>query len=563
MTDGVRRRSTSAPEPPPAGVVVGTLASVDDASVTPGGVVHPGSGSWSLEWLVGAADRWHRASTARPGAASQRLVDGVPVVETSVRVPGGQLVQRVWAVADGGAEVAVLEVENRSKEAVSLALVVGGAGRVRYDGELDLDVDGTRVATARRPSRVAVGGDVAAVIEVVESGAAAGAAACDTAASGAALVWPLAHTASLRVAVVLDGVWRGTPAALPDATSVVRGWRGHVDAGARSALPDPGLQLAITTARATALIRAARPHPPALAARLGVALEGWGHHEAALAPIEHLLDLQRLVGSFDRGEPAATGAAIAAWSAHVVATGDADLAGRLAEPTAKAAHRIGKLRWKSAPPPWVAAAQLDAARLLDLAGQPDAADLCRSRLAGAGVGTERGRSRLAGAGGRPVRSGTGGAPVGAAGDAAVTPAELTARAPRAGGGDLGADVELLLAARRFLADDGDGATLRLLRSWPDEWLGADLEAHRLPTRLGLLSYAVRWHGARPALLWELHGHGRLTVPGLDPSWSTDDPAGEALLAPVEPAGGLPGVVRPLAGPGTPVDDALDEGTGFA
>jgi hypothetical protein len=54
----------------------------------------------------------------------------------------------------------------------------------------------------------------------------------------------------------------------------------------------------------------------------------------------------------------------------------------------------------------------------------------------------------------------------------------------------------------------------------------------------VLSYAVRWHGERPALLWELVGrHGaatpvRLTAPGLDRSWSTTAPKGEALLSPV-------------------------------
>ena len=72
---------------------------------------------------------------------------------------------------------------------------------------------------------------------------------------------------------------------------------------------------------------------------------------------------------------------------------------------------------------------------------------------------------------------------------------------------------------------------------PDAWLGQGWEVHDAPTRHGRLSYAVRWHGDRPALLWDLEPHRsldavRLTVPGLDPTWSTTDPKGEALLAPV-------------------------------
>jgi len=114
----------------------------------------------------------------------------------------------------------------------------------------------------------------------------------------------------------------------------------------------------------------------------------------------------------------------------------------------------------------------------------------------------------------------------------------------------------------LLVDDAQPGTLRLLPSWPDEWLGAELEAHRLPTRLGLLSFAVRWHGARPALLWELDGSADLTAPGLDPAWTSTDPVGEALLGAIEPAGGLPGVVQPLAGEGTPVDEAPGDGVSF-
>jgi hypothetical protein len=524
----LRRAKPAAPEPP-AGVVVGTLAAVDDVVVAPDGSVRHGSGGLRLEWLVGAADEWHRGSTARATARSQRLVDGVPVVETSLRIPGGQVVQRVWAVADGGAEVVVLEVENRSKEAVSVALLVDGVERVAHDGELGLVADGSRVSTGRRAARVVAG--VADPVAAVAAGEGTAVAAFDSA-SGAALVWPLAHTATLRVAVEVDGEWRGAPAALADSDAVVRGWQGHVDAGARVALPDPVLQAASVTARAALLVRAARPHPPLLAAEIADALGRWGHHDAALAPIEHLLDVQRLDGSFDRDEPAATADALAAWAGHVLATGDAVLADRLAEPAAKAAHRLGKLRWKSAPPAWVAVAQRDAAALLDVADQPEAAALCRARVAA---------------------------------EVPAAPAswpDLAAVADDVGGTELGVPARFLRSLRAALVDDRGAGALRLLPAWPDEWLGADLEAHRLPTRCGLLSFAVRWHGARPALLWELDGAATIAAPGLDPAWSSTEPIGEALLEPVEPAGGLPGVVKPLGIEGTPVDEAPDDGAGF-
>jgi hypothetical protein len=47
----------------------------------------------------------------------------------------------------------------------------------------------------------------------------------------------------------------------------------------------------------------------------------------------------------------------------------------------------------------------------------------------------------------------------------------------------------------------------------------------------------------------------ITAPGLDPSWSTTEPSGEALLAPVEPPGGLPRVYGAPPPSGERVPDA--------
>ena len=80
-------------------------------------------------------------------------------------------------------------------------------------------------------------------------------------------------------------------------------------------------------------------------------------------------------------------------------------------------------------------------------------------------------------------------------------------------------------------------SLALCSMIPDGWWGRGVEVHDAPTHFGRLSYAVRWHDDRPALLWELEpfegvDRVRLTAPGLDPTWSSREPRGEALLAPV-------------------------------
>jgi hypothetical protein len=69
----------------------------------------------------------------------------------------------------------------------------------------------------------------------------------------------------------------------------------------------------------------------------------------------------------------------------------------------------------------------------------------------------------------------------------------------------------------------------LLSELPESWRGQPIEVHALPTRAGPLSYAVRWHGSRPALLWTAPPGVRICAPGLDAEWWSDDPQGETLL----------------------------------
>jgi hypothetical protein len=89
--------------------------------------------------------------------------------------------------------------------------------------------------------------------------------------------------------------------------------------------------------------------------------------------------------------------------------------------------------------------------------------------------------------------------------------------------------ELLLCTRALLAWEAPDGSLVLLAELPDAWRGCDLDVHDAPTRGGSLSYSVRWHGDRPALLWSAPPGVRVCAPGLDAEWSSETPEGEALL----------------------------------
>ena len=200
-----------------------------------------------------------------------------------------------------------------------------------------------------------------------------------------------------------------------------------------------------------------------------------------------------------------------------------------------------------------------AAIVLDRVGLPDEADRARAVVADA---VERSRPQpevavvaLRALASRRLRTGRDSGlaeragPLAAARDAHRLLVEIprdSAPRPAAGEG-------LAAAVRDAITFGGDGLTgieaaldclaaeapdhLVVLPALPSDWKGAPLDVRGLATRHGLLSFSVRWHGSRPALLWELvPPTQRPSSPvavrcGLDQSWRSEAPAGEALLEP--------------------------------
>jgi hypothetical protein len=79
--------------------------------------------STEIGWWVAADDRWH--DPREEPSRRQRLIDGTPVVETKIAVPGGDVVQRAFMVADHGGSV-VMEIANESAAAVVVAVPTSG-----------------------------------------------------------------------------------------------------------------------------------------------------------------------------------------------------------------------------------------------------------------------------------------------------------------------------------------------------------------------------------------------------------------------------------------------------
>ncbi|MFV0257149.1 MAG: hypothetical protein ACK5PP_01700 [Acidimicrobiales bacterium] len=580
-------REDTAPDGP--GTEIGTTGGSARWSVGPDGSARPappwsgtggagGAEGWRVSWWIQAEDRWYRPD--REPTVRQRRAGPGPVVETALSVKGGDVRALVYAARGDGADAAVIEVENLTSVPLAVAFVVSpagpdpapaggserrrsgplarltrgrrrsgpmvdsaapGAGRVRLDGAAVWAGDRPVLVLPRPPLQAVTTNrdpDALLAAELDPTGAGTGGEGLrvpDPSATGRHLVAvaPVPHKTSFRVAMpVADdpGAAPGVvaeamaPARVADPEAVQRGWSAVVDAGVRFTLPDPGLT-DLAGAAVARLLLAADQLPGALAdlaPGAGAVLEGLAvagrdrEVAAALPPLTERFPTRLAHGP----SPAAE-----------VLVGLA------------AAHRL-------LGPPGVDVLELALAvtGLVDRSGSEADHRTARRALAdlaamsGDLVGAADLRSRLPAGG--PAADG----PV----------ACLSARAAVAGGtltfgpgDDPGAAGRFLAAVRDvMIGDHGAGADgesgpdgpaeLRLLPEFPTHWRGGPLEVHGLATDVGIVSFAIRWHGYRPALLWELEppvvttvGEARpvvLRCPGLDPDWSSTEPRGETLLA---------------------------------
>ena len=487
----------------------GPVASVDRA-----GTIALLDAGWRVGWGVGAGDRWHIA--AEETAVRTRLVDGMPVVATSMRVPGGDVVQRAAAVRDASGRGVVLEFVNESAGPVSVALAVSGStSTVRVRGSRLLADGRVAVELDRTPGGAAAVSD-GEVWRAVRAGPPAGdcEARSRSGLAAAAVLVPLAVGVPLRLTLPVAG---GPVEARPP-ERVAAGWLSLVSRAASAALPDETAERAWLRGIA-ACILAAGGAGAARASRAAVVLDRVGLPDEADRGREVILRASAGSGGRQQRRLVQSAAGreviLRASAGSGPAAGDAVAGLRaLASRRLRSGRVSGLAEWAG---PLVDAAgdHLDALTLEQVASalEPEAPAAARDarRLL-----TET-----------PAR-----APVtrSAASDGRV---EAATRDSIAFGGDGLAGIEAVLDC--LVAEAADHVVMA--PALPAAWRGASADALSIVTRHGTLSFSVRWHGSRPALLWDLQqprsaeGSAVGLRCGLDPSWSAPGSAGEALLNP--------------------------------
>lgn len=585
----------------PLGTVdAGAIGDVDSA-----GLVGLRGAGWTLDWWVGAEDRWHHPSTE--AAVRQRLVGDAPVVETAMRVPGGDVLHRAYAARasspgeDGSTwddSAVVVEIENSSAVPVALALALRPVGLDGAPGQFDeVDSDGPvvrvdgRVAMvlSRTPARCAHGDTGQPALMLTAGDDADGSQV--SARRGpdgleVAFVVPLPHTATVRVLLprVVEPVRRlrrratsaSEPSAgwsAPPAEAIVSGWEAHTAHGARVELPEPLLVQVVAASQRTLALAASDGFlgeelsgPPTAAARAAVLCEALARSGVTepLGPLARALARsQRLGGAVKLGDRSDGTTALVHAAAPLLAGGSPGWEEELLGPVAKAVHRLEKgAAGSEAADPSTAEGLARLAPALRSIGQPEVADgaeraaaeLATVPVTADGIGGGEGPRmsggslvEVAAAVRSGIRSGRAAALVDLValcriGEPGAVPDRVDADGVPEGttGFDPAAVAARLAAVLDVAMVEGVEGPV-LLPAWPVEWWGQPVEAHSVRTRWGLASFGVRWHGERPALLWQIDPSAGVdpdgaapvvTAPSLDPSWRGEGWSGEALLAPV-------------------------------
>ena len=366
---------------------IGNVASRWEPIVDPRGLVTTWFDGWSLDWWIGADDRWYVPSREAPSRVRQQLVDATPVVETVMRIPGGEAVHRAYGIA-GDDEFAIVEIENRSRLPFALALAVRPYNpeglavieRVELHDGTTVTVDG-RVALLlpKPPSRVAAStfheGDSASRVfggTAVETKEFPRRLRDVAGMAQAAFIYPLPHTATFRVALPMvasrrtrrRGLTRrrverapSYPSSIPTPAQVSRGWMAQSKQGMRLVLPDERLQEAVDANRRFMLLlhdgADITPGPSTYhrfwfrdAAYLLGALDRYGFHAQAAEVLASYPSRQRVDGFFlsQPKEWDANGCALWAMAEHWRLTRDRTLLDDVVPSVVKGAHWIERKR---------------------------------------------------------------------------------------------------------------------------------------------------------------------------------------------------------------------------
>jgi len=337
-------------------------------------------------------------------------------------------------------------------------------------------------------------GDLLADLPEATDSTSTASAECRSGGAQVAAVWPLPHTATLRIVVPLDQA-PSTTASVPTTADIQRGWTAHLKHGMRVEVDELPVaeQLAGATRGALTLWPERADAPLAV---LALSEAGFGR------------DVSRIFTELERcEEDDRVMRALARWAQLGDATQQLTDAESILGRAARGAHVVANSGGELPGEPWLAPALVALGGRFHQIDQADVAERIQSF-----------RVREQSATNRADQLGA-----------------LTKQLDKRGAwreNPMASACSYIRAIRSVVIEDA-ADELRLFPEVPLAWRGRAIDVFNVPVAGGTLSCGLRWHGPRPALLWEAslapETPFRLRVPGIDPAFETTDLQGEVLL----------------------------------
>ena len=528
-----------------------------------GGIEPLGSGPL-VHWGVRADDRWH---IARDERAVRQIVaeDGVSI-ETRLRIPGGDIVHRASSTPYKNTSLVIVEIENETPLPVAIAFFTAGSGIWRCEGNT-LFRNNVSVISASKPVShcqvAATEGELLGVLRLEESQNDAERSQ-PVKGSHVAIVFPLPHTSSLRLVFWVENKLHSLPNPddLPNLEGIANGWNAHLDYGSSVELENEGVQKVLFSARRHLLVGCEQPLTsnywlkgvPAYASALAISsMCLWGHIEAAKRLLTKSID-QYQVSSFQRPEMEYLSYLLWACDEFTLHHMDDEVSVPIlnwaidqignfvaAVPRSRIRRRIGhsylRLGLESSVSLLKRSGYSEEAHQLENTlpkiYKSNSISLQSGSLPNALLDEDQSPTPIAKCLNHYL-SDT---------EESGSLSEIIGRAEPTGGfssserlQDPFASALFLLMFRRSLVSQPDSSTVALFPGYTAKWFNVSVEVSNMPTTNGEVGYAVRWHGDRPALLWEGKVNSQITFtsPGFDPTWGSNELRGEALLPQQKP-----------------------------
>ena len=545
---------------------IGSISAGDIHNVSPSGQIGPLGSEYILHWGVRADDRWHIARDEK--AIRQGIAEDGVSIETRLRVSGGDIVHRASSTPYKGKSLVVIEIENETPIPVALALFTSGSATWKCE-EKTLTRDLIPIISASK----AVGHCLIATsedellerlrseegqeeIERLNSGKG----------SQVAVVFPLPHSATLRLVFSgdNDGDSLPSPDDLPNLEGIANGWGVHLEQGSTAVLEDERLERILFSARRHLLVgceqdlnspywlQGSPSYTPALAV---VSMSLWGHSEAASRLLKQLID-QYQVSSFQHHEREYLSYLLWACSEFTLLHGNHEVSvpslqwaseqvGNFLSSIPRRGirrrsdHSFLRLGVESSISILQRSAQDEEAhRLQDVLPKiyrSNSISEYSASLPNALLNLDQAAKPLS----KCLLDYLG------ASDNSDLLNRIIAKATPSGAFSSGerfqdpfASALFLIFLRRFLLSQPQKnvSTVALFPSYNPRWFNVPVEVSNMPTSNGGIGYAVRWHGDRPALLWEGNFSSEVSFisPEFDPNWESRETQGEALFPQQKP-----------------------------